>query len=276
MPVDSGVQPLPHFCQANMLLQICIPLSFTKLTRTTFLPLAFMISETLQPNRLLRIWPKCKGLFVLGEEYSTTTFFPETGLRPNSRFSWFSLKKFTQNLSEINKLRKPFTTLNLAIISDSLIISAPISLANCSGLRPANFPKGNTTMVMSPSNSGRVFWKFTCCTGGSCPYKVANDFINNCLNTCSNIITLVFLIAKLQNFTKTPYIFSFFPLRKRKLSYLCSPMRYPNKPSEKIICTESNGSIKMNFPFSILTVTLLAVFFLQHQQTKSISLCQFH
>ena len=53
-------------------------------------------------------------------------------------------------------------------------------------------------------------------------------------------------------------------------------MRYPNKPSEKIICTESNGSIKMNFPFSISTVTLLAVFFLQHQQTKPISLCQFH
>ena len=29
--------------------------------------------------------------------------------------------------------------------------------------------------------------------------------------------------------------------------YLCSPMKYLNKPSEKIICTESIGSTKMNF-----------------------------
>lgn len=27
-------------------------------------------------------------------------------------------------------------------------------------------------------------------------------------------------------------------------------MRYQNKPSEKIICTESTGSIKTNFPIS--------------------------
>ena len=29
--------------------------------------------------------------------------------------------------------------------------------------------------------------------------------------------------------------------------YLCSPMRYLNKPSEKIITTESTGSTKLNF-----------------------------
>ncbi len=29
--------------------------------------------------------------------------------------------------------------------------------------------------------------------------------------------------------------------------YLCSPMKYLNKPSEKIITTESTGSTKMNF-----------------------------
>ena len=29
--------------------------------------------------------------------------------------------------------------------------------------------------------------------------------------------------------------------------YLCSPMKYLNKPSEKIITTESMGSTKLNF-----------------------------
>ena len=46
-------------------------------------------------------------------------------------------------------------------------------------------------------------------------------------------------------------------------------MKYLNKPSEKIICTESNGSIKLNSLYPILTVTLLAVFFLHHHVSRS-------
>jgi len=42
--------------------------------------------------------------------------------------------------------------------------------------------------------------------------------------------------------------FSPLPLRLIKLiPYLCSPMKYLNKPSEKIIATESMGSTKLNF-----------------------------
>ena len=42
--------------------------------------------------------------------------------------------------------------------------------------------------------------------------------------------------------------FSPLPLRHIKLiPYLCSPMKYLNKPSEKIICTESIGSFTLNF-----------------------------
>ena len=67
-------------------------------------------------------------------------------------------------LSEQTETRR-----GLHIMEDSFIISAPISLASCSGLRPDNLPKGKTTTVRSPSNSGLVFWKLTCCAGGSCP-----------------------------------------------------------------------------------------------------------
>ena len=35
--------------------------------------LNLLISDTLQPSRLLRIWPRCNGLLVFGDEYSTTT-----------------------------------------------------------------------------------------------------------------------------------------------------------------------------------------------------------
>ena len=35
-----------------------------------------------------------------------------------------------------------------------------------------------------------------------------------------------------------------------KFSYLCSPMRYLIKPSEKIITTESKGSTPLSFPLS--------------------------
>ena len=196
LPVDSGVHPLPHFFQASMLLQMWMPRSLTRFTITTSLPLALRISETLQPRRLLRIWPRCKGLLVFGEEYSITTFLPSAERRPKFSFSWFSRKKSSQKLSDIRMLRKPFTTLNLAIIVDSFIISAPISLASCSGLRPASFPKGNTTTVRSPSNSGLVFWKLTCWALGSCPYKVLNDLIKSCLSISSNIMVNIILVQR--------------------------------------------------------------------------------
>ena len=79
MPVLSGVAPFPYFNHANMLLQICMPRSFTILVFTTRLPLAAMMLAKAHPNRLLRTCPKCKGLLVLG----IFRIFPRS-----SRFIW--------------------------------------------------------------------------------------------------------------------------------------------------------------------------------------------
>jgi hypothetical protein len=40
--------------------------------------------------------------------------------------------------------------------------------------------------------------------------------------------------------------FSFVVANNKKLSYLCSPMRYLIKPSDKIVCWESTDSTTLN------------------------------
>ena len=61
--------------------------------------------------------------------------------------------------------------------------------------------------------------------------------------------------------------FSPLPLRHIKLiPYLCSPMKYLNKPSEKIICMESIGSFTLNFQRSHIDGQIVGrLFFVQKQ-----------
>src|SRR5437762_1928484 len=92
-----------------------MPRSFTMFTFFTLFPVALSNSETDQPKRLLRMWPRCNGLLVLGEEYSTSTgFMVEPGADcfiPNDS-SDNADRKFSSQLSSFKtKLRKPFTTL---------------------------------------------------------------------------------------------------------------------------------------------------------------------
>gem|GEM_PF-6228359 len=65
--------------------------------------------------------------------------------------------------------------------------------------------------------------------------------------------------------------FSPLPLRLIKLiPYLCSLMKYLNKPSEKIICTESIGSFTLNFQrYHIDGQTVGRLFFVQKQKLNT-------
>ena len=76
MLVEFGVSPFANICQAIILLQICTPLSLTIQVLVTSFPDAFKISAILHPKKLFLKCPKCKGLFVLGDEYSTITLLP--------------------------------------------------------------------------------------------------------------------------------------------------------------------------------------------------------
>ena len=54
-----------------------------------------MISATENPSKLLRTWPRCNGLFVFGEEYSTKTAFSSLVLElyPKVESVYIELKK---------------------------------------------------------------------------------------------------------------------------------------------------------------------------------------
>ena len=54
-------------------LQMWMPRSLMIWTLMTSCPAASRMRETLYPRKLLRKCPKCSGLLVLGEEYSTIT-----------------------------------------------------------------------------------------------------------------------------------------------------------------------------------------------------------
>ena len=77
-----GVAPAAYFCQASILLQMAMPRSLMICTRTTSLPAASRMRAVDSPSRMLRTWPRCRGLLVLGEQYSTITFSPLEGWRP--------------------------------------------------------------------------------------------------------------------------------------------------------------------------------------------------
>ena len=65
------------------------------------------ILEQAQPKRIFRICPKCKGLLVLGDEYSIITRVSFEGESPKWTFLAVSATKFVQKLSEIDKFKKP-------------------------------------------------------------------------------------------------------------------------------------------------------------------------
>ena len=175
MPVLSGVAPFPYFSHANMLLQICMPRSFTILVFTTRLPLAAMMLAKAHPNRLLRTCPKCKGLLVLGEEYSIMTKgeWSVASVRPNCTSWWISVSRPIQLAGAITRFRKPLTALKSATTEGiSVFRKWPSSWAVSSGFLRDIFKKGKTTNVRCPANSFFVFWSCTVSGAMSCPYKV--------------------------------------------------------------------------------------------------------
>ena len=96
MPEFSGVIPLPAFSQASIDLQICTPLSLTRVTFITLLPQALRSLETESPRRLFLIWPRWSGLLVFGDENSTIMFCPVDGSWPKSLSDNMSLKSSFQ------------------------------------------------------------------------------------------------------------------------------------------------------------------------------------
>ncbi len=159
LPLDSGVSPLPYFSHASIDLQIWIPRSFTMLVFTTLLPLASMICANDHPRRLLRTCPRCRGLLVLGEEYSIITR-GESSVAcfiPKCSSASMAFSSSSQAPPPTLRFRKPFTTLNFSTALQFACRYSPISCAVCSGLFLAAFTKGNTTSVRLPSNSLLVF-----------------------------------------------------------------------------------------------------------------------
>ena len=147
LPLDSGVSPLPYFSHASIDLQIWIPRSFTMLVFTTLLPLASMICANDHPRRLLRTCPRCRGLLVLGEEYSIITR-GESSVAcfiPKCSSASMAFSSSSQAPPPTLRFRKPFTTLNFSTAEQFACRYSPISCAVCSGLFLAAFTKGNTT-----------------------------------------------------------------------------------------------------------------------------------
>ena len=163
LPDDSGVSPLPYFSHASIDLQIWIPRSLTMFVFTTLLPLASIICANDHPRRLLRTCPRCRGLLVLGEEYSIITRGASPcpskgrGAKPKRGSASMAFSSSSQAPPPTLRFRKPFTTLNFSTAEQFACRYSPISCAVCSGLFLAAFTKGNTTSVRLPSNSLLVF-----------------------------------------------------------------------------------------------------------------------
>lgn len=77
----------------------------------TVWPFAARICATEYPSRLLRMWPRCSGLFVLGDEYSIITVRPVAGACPKVSSATISAKRAPQNEASSERFRKPFITL---------------------------------------------------------------------------------------------------------------------------------------------------------------------
>ena len=163
LPLVSGVSPLPYFSHASIDLQIWIPRSFTILVFTTLFPLASIIWARDHPSRLLRTCPRCRGLLVLGDEYSIIT----SGELSSAFFSPYlgslsiSVSKSSQAACDMTRLRNPFTTLYADTALQFSFRNSPISWAVSSGFFLEIFRNGNTTTVRLPSNSCLVFWIWT-------------------------------------------------------------------------------------------------------------------
>ena len=155
LPAFSGVMPSPHFCHASIDLQMWMPRSLTMLVFTTLLPQALRISASENPSRLLRTCPRCRGLLVLGDEYSTITSgeFSSACFMPKSGVSMMCSSTEFQNVGSITRLRNPFITLKRSTAGSFSTSQLPISVPTASGLFRAAFTHGNTTTVRLPSNS---------------------------------------------------------------------------------------------------------------------------
>src|SRR5574344_663956 len=129
-----------------------MPLSFTIFVLTTLFPLASINLETDQPRRLFLICPRCKGLFVFGDENSTITVFFFFLSCPKSLVAYISANSLSQKASENLRFKNPFTTL-YDFISGQLVFSQlPISSAVASGDFLLTLKSGKVTRVKSPSN----------------------------------------------------------------------------------------------------------------------------
>ena len=153
IPVDSGVAPLPTFSHASMDLQMCTPLSLTRVVLITLLPLAFRSLDTESPRRLFLMWPRCRGLLVFGDENSTMMFLPVVGRSPKSLSATISPKSSFQNRLENNRLRKPLTQLYSEISGTFAFSHSPMALPVFSGVECDRRSSGKTTSVKSPVNS---------------------------------------------------------------------------------------------------------------------------
>src|SRR5690606_4203663 len=114
-------------------LQMWMPLSLTRLARMTSKPLALRISDKEKPKKLFRRCPKCRGLLVLGELYSTITFCPLAGSCPSCSSCTSCWNTSNHFWSDTEIFRKPFTTLKLLTMSEWPLRYAPIWTAPCSG-----------------------------------------------------------------------------------------------------------------------------------------------
>ena len=146
--VLAGVAPLANICHAIMLLQICTPLSFTIQVFTTLLPLAFNTSAILHPKKLFLKWPKCNGLLVLGEEYSTMIVLSFFVAIPNSALLCCSFIKLNQKASVTSIFKNPFIILNEEN-KEALFFNkySPNSFPKTSGDFFNCFTKENSTIV---------------------------------------------------------------------------------------------------------------------------------
>ena len=158
-PLLSGVSPLPHFSHASIDLQIWIPRSFTMFVFTTRLPFACIICASDHPSRLLRTCPRCRGLLVLGDEYSiiTSGLSSVAFLYPKSASALMSLSRLIHASCDTTRLRNPLTTLKSATTEVSFSSCSPISCAVSFGFFFDVLRNGNTTSVRLPSNPSFVF-----------------------------------------------------------------------------------------------------------------------
>ena len=125
-----------------------MPRSFTILDLITSFPVAFNISAILHPRKLFLRCPRCKGLLVFGEEYSTMIFLPVEATVPNFLSLAAAIKNATHQASATVKLRNPFTRLKFEKIVGCLASKClPKVSPSIGSARPVFFINGNRTTV---------------------------------------------------------------------------------------------------------------------------------